>query len=94
MRMVVAPHVCDIRVLHTCTFCYACRFLKQMHFQVSLNKVLHLLQLFGRLSEKRIAVEKEFSRIPAAPNTSKDIFALCRGFERAFAQTLEVSNIC
>lgn len=48
-----------------------------------------LTELFSRLSEKRIAVEKEFSRIPAAPNASKDIFALCRGFERAFAQTLE-----
>jgi len=49
------------------------------------------VQLFSRLSEKRIAVEKEFSKIPAPPKASKDVFQLCRGFERAFAQTLEVS---
>jgi len=49
------------------------------------------VQLFTRLSEKRIAVEKEFSKIPAPPKASKDVFQLCRGFERAFAQTLEVS---
>lgn len=49
------------------------------------------MQLFSRLSEKRIAVEKEFSKIPAPPKASKDVFQLCRGFERAFAQTLEVS---
>lgn len=48
------------------------------------------VQLFTRLSEKRIAVEKEFSKIPAPPKASKDVFQLCRGFERAFAQTLEV----
>lgn len=48
-----------------------------------------LTELFTRLSEKRVAVEKEFSKIPAAPKASKDVFQLCRGFERAFAQTLE-----
>ncbi|DBA91528.1 hypothetical protein WJX77_008361 [Trebouxia sp. C0004] len=48
-----------------------------------------LTELFSRLSEKRIAVEKEFSKIPAPPKASKDVFQLCRGFERAFAQTLE-----
>lgn len=51
-----------------------------------------MVQLFARLSEKRAAVEKEFNKIPAPPKASKDVFQLCRGFERAFAQTLEVSR--
>ena len=50
------------------------------------------MQLLARLSEKRAAVEKEFTKIPAPPKASKDVFQLCRGFERAFAQTLEVSR--
>ena len=49
------------------------------------------VQLLARLSDKRAAVEKEFNKIPAAPKAARDIFQLCRGFERAFAQTLEVS---
>lgn len=49
------------------------------------------MQLLTRLSDKRAAVEKEFNKIPAAPKVARDIFQLCRGFERAFAQTLEVS---
>ena len=49
------------------------------------------VQLLTRLSDKRAAVEKEFNKIPAAPKAARDIFQLCRGFERAFAQTLEVS---
>lgn len=48
-----------------------------------------LTELLSRLAEKRAAVEKEFAKIPAAPKASKDIFQLCRGFERAFAHTLE-----
>lgn len=50
------------------------------------------MQLLARLSEKRAAVEKEFNKIPAAPKAARDVFQLCRGFERAFAQTLEVSK--
>lgn len=50
------------------------------------------MQLLSRLSDKRAAVEKEFNKIPAAPKAARDIFQLCRGFERAFAQTLEVSR--
>lgn len=49
------------------------------------------MQLLARLSDKRAAVEKEFNKIPAAPKAARDVFQLCRGFERAFAQTLEVS---
>ena len=49
------------------------------------------MQLLTRLSDKRAAVEKEFNKIPAPPKAARDIFQLCRGFERAFAQTLEVS---
>ncbi|KAL3150906.1 hypothetical protein ABBQ32_000657 [Trebouxia sp. C0010 RCD-2024] len=48
-----------------------------------------LVELLARLSEKRAAVEKEFNKIPAAPKAARDVFQLCRGFERAFAQTLE-----
>ena len=49
------------------------------------------MQLLSRLAEKRAAVEKEFAKIPAPPKAAKDIFQLCRGFERAFAHTLEAS---
>ncbi len=29
--------------------------------------------------------------MPAAPKAAKDIFQLCRGFERAFSTTIDVS---
>jgi len=48
-------------------------------------------QVLQRLQRKRAAVEKEVSRVPGAPKTSKDVFQLCRGFERAFSYTVDVS---
>ena len=47
-------------------------------------------QLLARLQRKRAAVEKELSRVPGAPKNSKDVFQLCRGFERAFSFTVDV----
>lgn len=47
--------------------------------------------MLQRLQRKRAAVEKEVSRVPGAPKTSKDVFQLCRGFERAFSYTVDVS---
>jgi dynamin GTPase len=48
-----------------------------------------LQDILQRLSEKRAAVEKELAAIPNAPKASKDIFQLCRGFERAFSATID-----
>ena len=50
-------------------------------------------QLLQRLQRKRAAVEKELSRVPGAPKNSKDVFTLCRGFERAFSYTVDVSAV-
>ena len=47
------------------------------------------MQLLTRLQDRKTAVEKECSRLPAAPK-GKDIFHLCRGFERAFSHVVEV----
>ena len=38
-----------------------------------------------------MATEKELNAMPAAPKAAKDIFQLCRGFERAFSTTIDVS---
>lgn len=38
-------------------------------------------------------MEKELSRVPGAPKNSKDVFTLCRGFERAFSYTVDVSAV-
>ncbi len=48
------------------------------------------LQVLNRLQQKRAALEKELAKIPSAPTSSKDVFHLCRGFERAFVHTVEV----
>ena len=47
------------------------------------------LQVLDKLQEKRALVERELTKIPGAP-TTRDVFQLCRGFERAFAYTIEV----
>ena len=31
--------------------------------------------------------------MPGAPKNSKDVFTLCRGFERAFSYTVDVSAV-
>ena len=48
------------------------------------------LQLLQKLQQKRTALEKELSKVPGAPTSKKDVFHLCRGFERAFTHLLEV----
>lgn len=51
---------------------------------------LLLRQVLERLQEKLAQVEKELTKIPGAP-TTRDVFQLCRGFERAFSYTIEAS---
>ncbi|KAK9815384.1 hypothetical protein WJX72_002710 [[Myrmecia] bisecta] len=48
-----------------------------------------LSELLERLQGKRQAVAKELARLPEAPKAAKDVFQLCRGFERAFSYTIE-----
>ena len=48
------------------------------------------MQLLQRLQQKRTALEKELGSMPGAPSSKKDVFHLCRGFERAFTHLLEV----
>lgn len=48
------------------------------------------LQVLQKLQQKRIALEKELGKVPGAPSSKKDVFHLCRGFERAFTHLLEV----
>lgn len=47
------------------------------------------LQILEKLQEKKAEVEHELAQIPAAPS-GRDVFQLCRGFERAFAYIIEV----
>ena len=54
--------------------------------------VVFFLQILHRLQQKRAALEKELAKIPNAPTSSKDVFHLCRGFERAFVHTVEVRD--
>ena len=51
---------------------------------------LPCVQLLQRLQQKRTALEKELGKVPGAPSSKKDVFHLCRGFERAFTHLLEV----
>lgn len=51
------------------------------------------LQLLTRLQDRKVAVEKECNRLPPAPK-GKDMFHLCRGFERAFSHIVEVGAYC
>lgn len=51
-----------------------------------------VLQVLQRLQQKRAALEKELAKFPGAPTSSKDVFHLCRGFERAFSYTVEVQR--
>ena len=50
------------------------------------------VQLLPRLQDKKVVVEKECTKLPGAPK-AKDIFQLCRGFERAFTITVEVCEL-
>ena len=55
-----------------------------------LKASLLCMQLLQRLQQKRTALEKELGKVPGAPSSKKDVFHLCRGFERAFTHLLEV----
>ena len=57
----------------------------------SLALTLLCAQLLTRLQDRKVAVERECARLPAAPK-GKDIFHLCRGFERAFSHVVEVCS--
>ena len=49
-----------------------------------------MLQVLQRLQAKRTSLEKELAKLPGAPTGTKDVFHLCRGFERVFCLTVEV----
>jgi hypothetical protein len=42
------------------------------------------------LVEKRIAIEKEVLKYGEAPAGIKEVFELCRGFERAYVELINV----
>ncbi|KAK9848926.1 hypothetical protein WJX84_004599 [Apatococcus fuscideae] len=48
-----------------------------------------LVEILQKLISKKKGVEKEFAKLPAPPKSTKDVFSLCRGFERAFAHTVD-----
>jgi dynamin GTPase len=49
------------------------------------------MQVIERLTERRIAVEKAVTTLGEAPSGLRDVFELCRGFERAFTNLVNVS---
>lgn len=50
---------------------------------------MKIKKILDRLRLRRQAVETELSLLPSAPKSTKDIFQLCRGFERAFSLTVD-----
>jgi hypothetical protein len=50
------------------------------------------LQVVERLTERRIVVEKAVSTLGEAPQGLRDVFELCRGFEKAFSNIVNVST--
>uniref|UniRef100_A0A7S0WQI3 Dynamin GTPase n=1 Tax=Chlamydomonas leiostraca TaxID=1034604 RepID=A0A7S0WQI3_9CHLO len=53
-----------------------------------------VLEVLGaRLSERRIAVEKEVLKYGEAPAGIKEVFELCRGFERAYVSYVNESPV-
>ncbi len=51
---------------------------------------LRLHQVLTRLTDRRIAVEKELAALGEAKKGAQDIFRHCRGFERAYSVMLQV----
>ena len=49
------------------------------------------IQISARLTERRIVVEKEVLKYGEAPAGIKEVFELCRGFERAYVSFTNVS---
>lgn len=47
-------------------------------------------QVLTRLTDRRIAVEKELAALGEAKKGAQDIFRHCRGFERAYSLMLQV----
>lgn len=48
--------------------------------------------MHARLSERRLLIEKEVLRYGEAPAGIKEVFELCRGFERAFVEYVNVRS--
>lgn len=48
------------------------------------------MQINHRLAEKRIAIETEVLKYGEAPAGIKEVFELCRGFERAYVEFINV----
>jgi len=46
--------------------------------------------VLARLTDRRIAVEKELAALGEAKKGAQDIFRHCRGFERAYSLMLQV----
>ena len=51
---------------------------------------LSQLQVLARLTDRRIAVEKELGALGESKKGTQDIFRHCRGFERAYSLLLQV----
>ena len=49
--------------------------------------------MIERLTERRIQVEKAVNTLGEAPSGLKDVFELCRGFERAFSNIVNVRDV-
>ena len=47
-------------------------------------------QVLARLTDRRIAVEKELAALGEAKKGANEIFRHCRGFERAYSSLLQV----
>lgn len=56
----------------------------EMHFGVR-------VQALAKLQDKRVAVEKVVLHYGEAPSGIKEVFELCRGFERAYVNLVNVS---
>lgn len=52
----------------------------------------HLQEVLTRLTDRRIAVEKELAALGEAKKGAQDIFRHCRGFERAYSLMLQEAN--
>lgn len=52
------------------------------------------VQLVARLTDRRVAVEKELAALGEEKKGMNDIFRHCRGFERAYSVLLEVRLRC
>ncbi|KAK9864494.1 hypothetical protein WJX84_006528, partial [Apatococcus fuscideae] len=48
-----------------------------------------LIEILQKLISRKKNVERDLDKLPAPPKSTKDIFSLCRGFERAFAHTVD-----